>query len=199
MSQISNNSAVTNVQSTGGNFAVTYADGSKKELCFASLMIEIGIMGLTANQQAFETQMKQAEALVQAMEKLNAIVQKAGILKAGFAADAKSDAVLSAADGALGVDELYNMLYNEFNLNYPAFATKADFGYKNGPTITRGSLETLISNLQTSQSLLASFNEQQGTRTSQAMSRSSGFLQQLQTAMQTAKEAMAAAAKSGGL
>lgn len=59
-------------------------------------------------------------------------------------------------------------------------------------------LETFLSNCQTAQSTLSSLNEQQGMRTNQAMQRSSGMLETLQTLLQTAKQARDAAAGTGG-
>ena len=72
-----------------------------------------------------------------------------------------------------------------------------ELSYAPSYEITRGNLESFISNLQTAQSTLSSENEQQSMRTNQAMNRSSGFLQQLQGLMQTAKEALQAATKAG--
>lgn len=65
--------------------------------------------------------------------------------------------------------------------------------------VSKSGLESLSSNAQTAQSTLSSENEQQNMRTNQAMNRSSGFLQQLQAMMQTAKEAQQAATKTGGV
>ena len=63
--------------------------------------------------------------------------------------------------------------------------------------ITKENVNNLITQMQTCQSTLSSENEQQSMRTNQAMNRSSGFLQQLQGLMQTAKEALQAASKAG--
>ncbi|MDR2801522.1 MAG: hypothetical protein LBB52_09730 [Desulfovibrio sp.] len=189
MSQIQNNPGV---QAAGGKFVLTGTDGVQTTLCFASLMIELGVMNLTANQQAFETQMARSQSLVDAMQELNEIMQLAGNIKAKFTSESKTETLFTGQD----VIDLKAKL-NAFNKNYPDFKVEANF--QNNNSISKANTETLISNLQTSQSLLSSFNEQQGTRTSQAMSRSTGFLQQLQTAMQTAKEAMMAAARTGGM
>ncbi|MDR2161744.1 MAG: hypothetical protein LBO77_06370 [Desulfovibrio sp.] len=194
MSQIQNSPGV---QAAGGNFVLTGTDGKQTTLCFASLMIELGVRNLTANQQAFETQMARSQSLVDAMQELNEIMQAAGLIKAKFSSESKAESV----HGGQAVADLYTKL-EAFNRNYPDFKVEANIvtsSITNLIGINKGDTETLISNLQTSQSLLSSFNEQQGTRTSQAMSRSTGFLQQLQTAMQTAKEALLAAAKTGGM
>ena len=63
--------------------------------------------------------------------------------------------------------------------------------------ITKENVNILTSQMQTAQSTLSSENEQQSMRTNQAMNRSSGFLQQLQGLMQSAKEALQAASKAG--
>lgn len=65
-------------------------------------------------------------------------------------------------------------------------------------TFTQKELETFLSNCQTAQSTLSSLNDQQGTRTNQAMQRSSGMLQTLQTMLQAANQAKNSAASTGG-
>ena len=68
-----------------------------------------------------------------------------------------------------------------------------------GHYLSNQGVQNILSNMQTAQSTLSSENEQQSMRTNQAMNRSSGFLQQLQNMMQTAKEALQAASKAGGV
>jgi arginyl-tRNA synthetase len=185
------NSAAPSVTVVNGMFQVKDSDGSTRSLSFASLMIDMGVRALTANQQAFETQLAQAQSLVDCMQELNAIMQAANSIKGQGDSDTKY-----YGDPGRKEDSLASRL-DAFNKKYPSFNVSYTTYDGNSTIYTKQQLETLISNLQTTQSLVSSFNEQQGTRTSQAMSRSSGFLQQLQTAMQTAKEALAAAAKAG--
>ncbi len=64
---------------------------------------------------------------------------------------------------------------------------------------TQKELETFLSNCQTAQSTLSSLNDQQGTRTNQAMQRSSGMLQTLQTMLQAANQARNSAASTGAV
>jgi hypothetical protein len=114
--------------------------------------------------------------------------------------------------------KLYNAIY-DFNKKYPSSNVSCEDGFfnmdddvakdKNGHVYVRTDkegrwfnmyrkgVEALSSNAQTVSSTLSSENEQQSMRTNQAMNRSSGFLQQLQTMMQSAKDALQAAAKSG--
>ncbi len=83
----------------------------------------------------------------------------------------------------------------DFMKKYP---NTLDVDVDKSKTFTQKELETFLSNCQTAQSTLSSLNDQQGTRTNQAMQRSSGMLQTLQTMLQAANQARNAAASTGG-
>ncbi len=113
------------------------------------------------------------------------------------------------------LQRLLRMLIKDGSIPYEEYHSEDTFGdegtygtstesgaYVNSqddPTfVTKGGLDSLASNMQALQSTIASENEQQGTRTNQAMNYSSGHLQQLQTMMQAAIEARNSAARTGG-
>jgi hypothetical protein len=93
----------------------------------------------------------------------------------------------------IGVEDNY-FSWNDEHKDQTTGHYVKDSGYF---SMYRKGVEALSSNAQTVSSTLSSENEQQSMRTNQAMNRSSGFLQQLQTMMQSAKDALQAAAKSG--
>jgi hypothetical protein len=96
--------------------------------------------------------------------------------------------------GALTIEEYGD--YLDFMEKYPdtlkmTWDHTACFSSKN--------LETFLSNMQTAQSNLSSLNDQQGTRTNQAMQRSSGMLETLKSMMQAAQQARNSAATTGAV
>jgi homoserine kinase len=178
-----------------GQFTMKDKDGKEiQTFSFSSLLVELGAKTLEAHQAAFQSQMRRSEAMVQCMEELNEIMQEASRLKGKLSGSGDSKSVMTE-------DDSLDKMIREFNTKYPDFAITAEAPVNLGGKYmySEQSLSSLVSNLQTAQSLVSSFNEQQGTRTSQAMSRASGFLQQLQTAMQSVRECLTAAAKTGAV
>jgi hypothetical protein len=196
MSQVSIPTGAS-LAATDGQFIMKDKNGQQIQIfSFSSLLVELGAKTLEAHQMAFQSQMKRSEAMVKCMEELNEIMQEASRLKGQLPSTGDSKSVQS--DGSL------DQMIREFNANYPDFtinATEKSPFSNLLPVVlySEQEISSLVSNLQTTQSLVSSFNEQQGTRTSQAMSRASGFLQQLQTAMQSARECLTAAAKAGAV
>lgn len=176
-----------------GFFYVYQGEGKDPvQMSFMSLMIELGLYALKNSRDAFQVQFERAEEKVRCMEALNTVIQKINNIKTQFKDDAKGDANANASDLRSSIDA--------FNRKYPSsqITYNSDFFSDSNKKVTKKGVETLNSNCQTLQSTLSSENEQQSMRTNQAMNRSSGFLQQLQSMMQSAREALMASAKTGG-
>jgi hypothetical protein len=191
----------------------------KKTVTFMHLMIYLGLETLKQSRSAFQTQFTKAQEKVNIMKELNEITQ---LINSGKAALPSNDKQKSDDMTGYGFASDCVTLWNsiaDFNKKYPNSKigvekdyfvwNDGDYGegvdanghYIQGTAgcfdIYRKGIEALSSNAQTVSSTLSSENEQQSMRTNQAMNRSSGFLQQLQTMMQSAKDALQAAAKSG--
>jgi hypothetical protein len=190
---------------------------SKQTVTFMHLMIYIGLETLKQSRSAFQTQFDRAQDKVNILKELNEITQLINTAKTHLPQEdkPKSDDTTNKAGAKTSV-ELYEKLF-VFNKKYPNSKVNMsncfnwdDETEENGKvvpkkpdkydgyfSIFRKGVETLSSNAQAVSSTLSSESEQQSMRTNQAMNRSSGFLQQLQTMMQSAKDALQAAAKSG--
>jgi hypothetical protein len=174
-----------------GGFEVLNKDGKTTEkITFTALLVRIGIRSLDTGRESFAAQFTLSQERVKQMEELNAISDMVSNFRNNaFASDAKS----TAASGWPSDSSKLTNLINAFNAKYPnnqiAGGTSSNF--------TKGQIMTLESNVQSLSSTLSTQSEQQTTRTNQAMNRSSNFLQQLQTMMQAAKDALATAARTG--
>ena len=177
------------VTAVGGNFQVKDEQGKTSTLSFASLLIKMGMQAMENSRGAFNSQYMIAQNKVEIMKQLNDLMVKLNTVKTEFKAEDKGDAV-KAINPALCKE------IQDFITKFPGVLSKGlTINSKN--EVSKQNLDIFISNMQTGQSTLSSENEQQSMRTNQAMNRSSGFLQQLQGIMQTAKEALQAAAKTG--
>jgi hypothetical protein len=191
---------------------------SQKTVTFMHLMIYIGLETLRQSRSAFQTQFDRAQDKVNILKELNEITQLINTMKSYLpSGDKQKSDDKTKEDGSASCAKLYNAI-TKFNKRYPSSQIGCEDSYfnKDKDLITdpetgdvkvviidtyfnmyRKGVEALSSNAQTVSSTLSSENEQQSMRTNQAMNRSSGFLQQLQTMMQAAKDSLQAAAKSG--
>jgi hypothetical protein len=173
-----------------GAFSVWNKDGTGEErITFTALLVRIGIRSLDSGRESFATQFSVSEERVKQMEELNAISAKVAAIRNAFSSDAKS----SDACGKTDESNAISALMTNFNAKYPNNQLAGD----KSANYTKAQIMTLESNIQSLSGTLTTQSEQQTTRTNQAMNRSSNFLQQLQTMMQAAKDALATAARTG--
>lgn len=199
MSGVNNDKSILTDNIYASVFTLSDDSGDqKKALTFSAILLEFGLSALQGSRGAFQTQFDLAQEKVDCMEALNNLMQRINKIKTQFASDAKGDATAIHWDSNTPGTNL-QIEVDKFNKNYPNYKLNATFVTNTDqPLITKANLEALASNAQAMQSTLSSENEQQSMRTNQAMNRSSGYLQQLQSMMQSAKEALQAAGKAGG-
>lgn len=200
MSGVDNQSAIKPGEIYASSFTVASEKSTKAQYSFSAIMLKLGLRALQGSQETFQAQFTRAQEMVKCMEELNALMQSMNTLKAKFGNDPKADTRTTDENDAL------QKSINAFNKKYPSCAIEKGQTFLNYDKdknlihnqVNYSGFSAMMSNIQTIQSTLSSQNEQQSMRTNQAMSRASGYLQQLQSILQAAKEGLQAAAKAGG-
>ena len=183
-----------NVQSANGYFQV-----NGQNLTFADLVMLIGFNSLEAQDKTFETMFKEAQDRTNQMNKVNDCIQMLNNYKDNFDKDGKvldkggytgSDSKcvgLSAADSQKWI--------NEYKPALVASGLITDPGIGDDSAFYKSELDGFLENAKLAQSNLSSANEQQMMKTNQAATKRSTILQQLQTLLGAAKDAMSASAR----
>lgn len=188
---MSSTSIITNVsRMASGHFQIKQGDKTY-DLSFAGLMIEMGLVALQQSREAFTYQFNAADNLLTAMRELNAVMASLNKIKESFANDAKPGDTKKEKDAVSYKDLM------AFNAKYPSLKINITIG--SDGTYSRSAVNTDINTIKDMQSSISSLSEQQNSRTTQANSRVTGWLQQIQSLLQSAKDAQQAAGKSGGL
>ena len=191
-----------NVQSANGYFQV-----NGQNLTFADLVMLIGFNSLEAQDKTFETMFKEAQERTNQMNKVNDCIQmlnnykdnfdKDGNVtdKGGYTGGNSTYVGLSTADAKLWNDNYYPALVKSGLIKDKDAGQQDVCGIGTDAVFTKKELDNFLENAKLAQSNLSSANEQQMMKTNQAATKRSTILQQLQTLLGAAKDAMSASAR----
>lgn len=193
----------SNVQSVDTGF---FQVGDQK-LTFSDLVMLIGLNSLQAQDKTFETMFKEAQERTGTMNKLNDCLQMLNKYKNYFDKDGKvtgepsgtkvNDKALrlTTEDMAKWKNDYLPSLVDSGIVKDGTGSSSNVMGIGRDGIFVKKELDTFLENAKLAQSNMSSTNEQQMMKTNQAATKRSTILQQLQTLLSAAKDAMSASAR----
>ncbi len=183
---------ITNVTASNSYFTVTTSDGESKKMTFAELVMSMGMMQLSLQEQYFEAQYTKTSQMADEMRACNDVIAVLTKMKGEYGTDNHKDyKKLSAADIAI----IQNNRDLCIKMGIPSTVYDHDSGDSTVWSSNYQEFTTALTSAEAYQKNLSSLNEQQMMITNQAASRRSNVLQQLQTLLAAEKEGRSSAAR----